>query len=109
MAIRIRRFPLHRRGRELVAGRVLYVCRRIPTGTDEDGKPTFRVPGEVFDPTGIPELRLKALFRNRFIGHELPRGVEPIVSTPPGPTASSPAAPPSQPKPAKPPRPTARS
>jgi hypothetical protein len=99
MPIVIRRFPLHRRGRELTAGRVLYVTRRLPTGRDAKGVETFRVPGEVFDPTGIPEQRVKVLFRARFIGHELPHGVEPI-----GPSAPSPAAPPPVAKPATPPR-----
>lgn len=109
MALRIRRFPLHRRGRELTAGRALFVTRRLTGGRDAEGREVVRLPGEPFDPTGIPETRLKALFAGRFIGHELPHGV---ASTSPqaGPAAPSPAAPPATPsKPAKQPRSSARS
>lgn len=105
MALRIRLFPLHRRGRELTAGRALFVTRRLTGGRDAEGREVVRLPGEPFDPTGIPETRLKALFAGRFIGHELPHG----VASQPGPAAPSPAAPPAPTKPAKQPRSSARS
>ena len=106
MALNVRKFPLHRRGRVLDRSRVLYVTRRIPSGGG-----AFLAPGGVFDATGIPDTRLKALFAGRFIGHEPPRVVDLPPAPAPGPTASSPAVvePSPTPKPAKQPRSSARS
>ena len=94
MALRIRKLPLHRRGRNLEAGRVLYVTRRLPIGADE-----HLVPGAVFDASRVPEARLRALFASRFIGHEPPRVAGPdapsrVTFTPPKPKRTGRANPP---------------
>lgn len=113
MPIRVNRRPPNPRGRNLVAGRTLYVCRRIPTGAD-----SFMAPGTVFDAASVSEQRLDMLFRGRFIGHELPYSVRP-VDAPAQPPAQSVASrevapasasiePPPAPKPARAARPTTR-
>ena len=106
MALFIRKHPLHRRGRSLDAGRVLYVTRRVPLGPDAKGEMQYLTPGVVFDASKVSPLRLQTLFRSRFIGHEPPAFVAPA---PTGPKPSAPVEAPSAPRPAKPPRPAARS
>ena len=52
----------------------LYVLRRIPAGTDATGAPIALAPGDLLDASKIDSRRLGFMYRNRLIGHELPRG-----------------------------------
>lgn len=109
MTLRIRKQPLHRRGRDLDADRPLYVTRRLPTGGE-----TFLPPGTVFERSSVSKVRLERLFRGRYVGHDLPHGVKPIEQLAPAEVANEGApaatAPPPDPAPKpQPPRIRARS
>lgn len=60
----------------------LYVLRRIPAGADAAGAPIVLLPGARLDTAAIDSRRLGFMYRNRMIGHELPRGLRPIEPTP---------------------------
>lgn len=54
----------------------LYVLRRIPAGTDAAGEPIVLMPGDRLDVSKLDARRLGFMYRNRMIGHELPRGLQ---------------------------------
>lgn len=50
----------------------LFVRRRISTGSDDAGQQTFLEPGAAFDASSIAPLRLRTLFGNGYLTHDVP-------------------------------------